>query len=292
MPTDTFGPGPTNSSGMSKLRLAETPSPCPGCTVSNLDPNATAYTPKGSLIASTEAWIVSRQVETTATHLFKGERERERGIKCSILYSNKIEYVWPFPMTCFLLIVVKPVSDCLYACCFPGFRKFGKSSLLLNGGMHVRIFVFCTAVWWTLYSVNSLQPKHQQSTWLVMPVLAGFRTTHIFSVLIHAKVKSVTHIWPCCLPFFSICSILGNFIYASCGSVCGSVSNSRVVIVEWVLCEYFEYLFLVPYLHKLGNLFKAQVLLGKWKVSTDPHYLSQWRWSVASHFWSVEHIFE
>lgn len=55
MPTDTFGPGPTNSSGMSKLRLAETPSPCPGCTVSNLDPNATAYTPKGSLIASTEA---------------------------------------------------------------------------------------------------------------------------------------------------------------------------------------------------------------------------------------------
>jgi len=156
-------------------------------------------------------------------------------------------------MTCFLLIVVKSVSDCLYACCFPGFRKYGKLSLLLNGGMHVRIFVFCIAVWWTLYSVNSLQPKHQQSTWLTLPVLAGFRTTRIFSVLIHAKVKSVTHIWPCCLPFFSICSNLGNFIYASCGSVCGSVSNSRVVIIEWVLCECFEYLFLVPYLHKLVN---------------------------------------
>ncbi|PSN57045.1 Macoilin, partial [Blattella germanica] len=55
MPTDTFVPGPTNGTGMSKLRLAETPSPCPGCTVSNLDPNATAYTPKGSLITSTEA---------------------------------------------------------------------------------------------------------------------------------------------------------------------------------------------------------------------------------------------
>ncbi|XP_021939763.1 macoilin-1 isoform X2 [Zootermopsis nevadensis] len=55
MPTDTFCPGPTNSSGMSKLRLPEIPSPCPGCTVSNLDPNATVYTPKGSLVASTEA---------------------------------------------------------------------------------------------------------------------------------------------------------------------------------------------------------------------------------------------
>ncbi|XP_066992431.2 macoilin-1 [Anabrus simplex] len=56
MPTDTFGPSPTNLTGTSKLRLAESPTPCPGCTVSNLDPNATAYTPKGSLIiASTEA---------------------------------------------------------------------------------------------------------------------------------------------------------------------------------------------------------------------------------------------
>lgn len=94
MPTDTFGPGPTNSSGMSKLRLPETPSPCPGCTVSNLDPNATAYTPKGSLIASTEAWIVARQVDQPQ-HIIQ---ERRR-VKCSILYSNKIEYISPFPVT-------------------------------------------------------------------------------------------------------------------------------------------------------------------------------------------------
>ncbi|GLH13953.1 Macoilin [Gryllus bimaculatus] len=59
MPTDVaFGPSPTGNSGMSKLRLADTSAqclPCPGCTVSTLDPNATAYTPKGSLVASTEA---------------------------------------------------------------------------------------------------------------------------------------------------------------------------------------------------------------------------------------------
>ncbi|XP_034185686.1 macoilin-1 isoform X2 [Osmia lignaria lignaria] len=64
MPQDTFGPAPTCAT--SKLRLSNevrvtgtkirsNESPCPGCTVSNLDPNATAYTPKNSLIASTEA---------------------------------------------------------------------------------------------------------------------------------------------------------------------------------------------------------------------------------------------
>ncbi|XP_061934911.1 macoilin-1 isoform X7 [Apis cerana] len=64
MPQDTFGPAPTCTT--SKLRLnnevrvtgtkiRSNESPCPGCTVSNLDPNATAYTPKNSLIASTEA---------------------------------------------------------------------------------------------------------------------------------------------------------------------------------------------------------------------------------------------
>lgn len=64
MPQDTFGPAPTCAT--SKLRLnnevrvagtkiRSNESPCPGCTVSNLDPNATAYTPKNSLIASTEA---------------------------------------------------------------------------------------------------------------------------------------------------------------------------------------------------------------------------------------------
>ena len=63
-PQDTFSPPPTCSTsklrlgndvrvGSSKIRANE--SPCPGCTVSNLDPNATAYTPKGSLVASTEA---------------------------------------------------------------------------------------------------------------------------------------------------------------------------------------------------------------------------------------------
>ncbi|XP_033327417.1 macoilin-1 isoform X3 [Megalopta genalis] len=64
MPQDTFGPAPTCAT--SKLRLnnevrvavtkiRSNESPRPGCTVSNLDPNATAYTPKNSLIASTEA---------------------------------------------------------------------------------------------------------------------------------------------------------------------------------------------------------------------------------------------
>ncbi|XP_039311686.1 macoilin-1 isoform X3 [Solenopsis invicta] len=64
MPQDTFGPAPTCAT--SKLRLnsevrvpgtkiRSNESPCPGCTVSNLDPNATAYTPKSSLVASTEA---------------------------------------------------------------------------------------------------------------------------------------------------------------------------------------------------------------------------------------------
>ena len=65
MPQDTFGPTPTCSTsklrglsndvrvGNSKIRANE--SPCPGCTVSTLDPNATVYTPKGSLVASTEA---------------------------------------------------------------------------------------------------------------------------------------------------------------------------------------------------------------------------------------------
>lgn len=66
MPQDSFGPGPSSSSATSKLRLNSdvrvggnkirgNDNPCPGCTVSNLDPNATAYTPKGSLVASTEA---------------------------------------------------------------------------------------------------------------------------------------------------------------------------------------------------------------------------------------------
>ena len=63
MPQDTFGPSPTCAT--SKLRLGNdvrvgaklrtSDNSGPGCTVSNLDPNATAYTPKGSLIASTEA---------------------------------------------------------------------------------------------------------------------------------------------------------------------------------------------------------------------------------------------
>ncbi|XP_043491168.1 macoilin-1 isoform X1 [Polistes fuscatus] len=64
MPQDTFGSAPTCAT--SKLRLNSevrvtgtkirtNESSCPGCTVSNLDPNATAYTPKSSLIASTEA---------------------------------------------------------------------------------------------------------------------------------------------------------------------------------------------------------------------------------------------
>ncbi|XP_046737488.1 macoilin-1 isoform X2 [Diprion similis] len=66
MPQDSFGPGPAPSSATSKLRLNNevrvggnkirgNENPFPGCTVSNLDPNATAYTPKGSLVASTEA---------------------------------------------------------------------------------------------------------------------------------------------------------------------------------------------------------------------------------------------
>lgn len=49
MPNDTFGTPPTPSNTMSRVRLAESP---PGST---LDPNATAYTPKGSLVTSTEA---------------------------------------------------------------------------------------------------------------------------------------------------------------------------------------------------------------------------------------------
>ncbi|XP_035725115.1 macoilin-1-like isoform X2 [Vespa mandarinia] len=64
MPQDTFGSAPTCAT--SKLRLNSevrvtgtkirtNESSCPGCTVSNLDPNATAYTPKNSLVASTEA---------------------------------------------------------------------------------------------------------------------------------------------------------------------------------------------------------------------------------------------
>ncbi|KRT78572.1 hypothetical protein AMK59_8581 [Oryctes borbonicus] len=48
MPNDTFG-GPTPSSAMSRVRLSES---TPGST---LDPNATAYTPKSSLVTSTEA---------------------------------------------------------------------------------------------------------------------------------------------------------------------------------------------------------------------------------------------
>ncbi|XP_044759369.1 macoilin-2 isoform X2 [Coccinella septempunctata] len=48
MPNDTFG-GPASTTNHSRVRLAESP---PGST---LDPNATAYTPKGSLVTSTEA---------------------------------------------------------------------------------------------------------------------------------------------------------------------------------------------------------------------------------------------
>ncbi|XP_043252145.1 macoilin-1 isoform X3 [Colletes gigas] len=65
MPQDTFGPAPTcatsklrlnNEVRVSGTKIRSNESPCPGgCTVSNLDPNATAYTPKNSLIASTEA---------------------------------------------------------------------------------------------------------------------------------------------------------------------------------------------------------------------------------------------
>lgn len=47
MPNDTFG-SPTSTNNISRVRLAESPP-------SNLDPNATAYTPKSSLVASTEA---------------------------------------------------------------------------------------------------------------------------------------------------------------------------------------------------------------------------------------------
>ncbi|KAG8248840.1 transmembrane protein 57 [Homalodisca vitripennis] len=46
MPTETFGPAP--SCNTSKLRLADSPSPS---AQSNLDPNATAYTPKSSHLA-------------------------------------------------------------------------------------------------------------------------------------------------------------------------------------------------------------------------------------------------
>lgn len=47
MPNDTFG---TTTNNISRVRLTENPPPG-----STLDPNATAYTPKGSLVASTEA---------------------------------------------------------------------------------------------------------------------------------------------------------------------------------------------------------------------------------------------
>nr|XP_023025770.1 macoilin-like [Leptinotarsa decemlineata] len=47
MPNDSFG-SPPPSNNISRVRLAESPP-------SNLDPNATAYTPKGALVASTEA---------------------------------------------------------------------------------------------------------------------------------------------------------------------------------------------------------------------------------------------
>ncbi|XP_044739563.1 macoilin [Chrysoperla carnea] len=61
MPNDTFG-SPTPSSVSSRVRLAETP-PCQAVVnvqshpvpTSQLDPNATAYTPKNSLVAGTEA---------------------------------------------------------------------------------------------------------------------------------------------------------------------------------------------------------------------------------------------
>lgn len=46
MPNDTIGISSSNN--ISRVRLAESPP-------SNLDPNATAYTPKSSLVASTEA---------------------------------------------------------------------------------------------------------------------------------------------------------------------------------------------------------------------------------------------
>ncbi|KAK3924044.1 Macoilin-1 [Frankliniella fusca] len=53
MPTDSFGPLPSGAT--SKLLLTENPG-CTMSTLSNLDPNATAYTPKGSnMAASTEA---------------------------------------------------------------------------------------------------------------------------------------------------------------------------------------------------------------------------------------------
>lgn len=48
MPTDTFSP--SNPTGSSKLLHTEDPT-----STSNLDPNATAYTPKASLVTSTEA---------------------------------------------------------------------------------------------------------------------------------------------------------------------------------------------------------------------------------------------
>lgn len=63
MPIDSIGsPAPPNSTMVSRVRLAESPCPPqqqqsapPGST---LDPNATAYTPKGSMVpvvTSTEA---------------------------------------------------------------------------------------------------------------------------------------------------------------------------------------------------------------------------------------------
>ncbi|XP_049831279.1 macoilin [Schistocerca gregaria] len=54
MPTDSFGPEQPSCPGTSKLCVIDTQSSCVTCNVSNLDPNATAYTPKNSLIASTK----------------------------------------------------------------------------------------------------------------------------------------------------------------------------------------------------------------------------------------------
>ncbi|CAH1108244.1 unnamed protein product [Psylliodes chrysocephalus] len=48
MPNDSFSSPTSGGTNISRVRLAESPP-------SNLDPNATAYTPKGSLVASTEA---------------------------------------------------------------------------------------------------------------------------------------------------------------------------------------------------------------------------------------------
>lgn len=64
MPNDSFGSPPTPSSVSSRVRLTESPS-CQSSSMvvsqqqtapnSQLDPNATAYTPKNSLVGGTEA---------------------------------------------------------------------------------------------------------------------------------------------------------------------------------------------------------------------------------------------